>query len=114
MYASSDDVVRRMHAATESSDWRQTALLAQALLEKSSDDLQALFFASMADIALNNWDRAAGYLERLVAVAPEMREIQEQRAHVAQMRGDIPTLTAAIGEIVAAAPDDASVNQQLG
>ena len=111
--ALSDDVVQRMRAATESNDWPQAALIAGAVLEKSSDDLQALFFASMADIALNNWDRAADYLARLAALVPDMREVQAQRAHVAQMRGDIPTLIAAIGDIVATTPDDAPANQRL-
>ena len=113
MSASSDDVVQRMRTAAGSSDWWEAALLANAVLEKSPDDLQALFFASMADIALNNWDRAADHLAHLAALVPEMREIQEQRAHVAQMRGDIPTLIAAIGDIVTTTPGDAPANQQL-
>ena len=111
--ASPDDAVQRMRAAAESNDWPQAGLLANAILAQSPDDLQTLFYAAMADAALNKWDRAADHLARLATLVPDMREVQVQRAHVAQMRGDIPTMMAALSAIVAAAPDDAPANQRL-
>lgn len=113
MAASGDDAVQRMRAAAESNDWPQAGLLANAILAQSPDDLQTLFYASMADAALNNWDRAAEHLARLATLVPDMREVQVQRAHVAQMRGDIATLTAALSDVVALAPDDAAANLRL-
>lgn len=62
---------------------------ARTVLTQDGDNMDALYLAAVACRYLKQFDEAAGYLDRLLAITPEYGRAWQERGHLARAQGDL-------------------------